>query len=82
MSTDECQVVHLVLRVPFVTRVNGSRCHPPVGAILFVGCAVGKVTIEEVMRKIWPFYGVMFAVLMLVTYLPTISLWLPHLLGL
>src|ERR1700726_3867788 len=44
-------------------------CHPPVGAILFVGCAVGKVTIEEVMRKIWPFYGVMFAVLMLVTYL-------------
>ena len=32
-------------------------CHPPVGAILFVGCAVGKVTIEQVMRKIWPFYG-------------------------
>ena len=52
-------------------------CHPPVGAILFVGCAVGKVTIEEVMRKIWPFYGVMFAVLMLVTYIPALSLWLP-----
>jgi tripartite ATP-independent transporter DctM subunit len=52
-------------------------CHPPVGAILFVGCAVGKVTIEEVMRRIWPFYGVMFAVLMLVTYFPAISLWLP-----
>src|SRR5262249_43584684 len=45
-------------------------CPPPVGAILFVGCAVGKVTIEEVMRKIWPFYAVMFAVLMLVTYIP------------
>jgi tripartite ATP-independent transporter DctM subunit len=52
-------------------------CHPPVGAILFVGCAVGKVTIEQVMRRIWPFYGVMFAVLMLVTYIPAISLWLP-----
>ena len=39
-------------------------CHPPVGSILFVGCAVGKVTIEQVMRKIWPFYGVMFVVLM------------------
>ena len=52
-------------------------CHPPVGAILFVGCAVGKVTIEQVMRKIWPFYGVMLLVLMLVTYFPTISLWLP-----
>src|ERR1700690_3555411 len=52
-------------------------CHPPVGAILFVGCAVGKVSIEQVMRTIWPFYGVMFLVLMLVTYIPAISLWLP-----
>ncbi|MBV8835276.1 MAG: TRAP transporter large permease, partial [Alphaproteobacteria bacterium] len=57
-------------------------CHPPVGAILFVGCAVGKVSIEQIMREIWPFYGVMFAVLMAVTYLPQISLWLPHYLGL
>jgi len=54
-------------------------CHPPVGAILFVGCAVGKVSIEQVMRTIWPFYGVMFVVLMLVTYLPALSLWLPAL---
>jgi tripartite ATP-independent transporter DctM subunit len=54
-------------------------CHPPVGAILFVGCAVGKVTIEQVMRTIWPFYGVMFVVLMLVTYIPALSLWLPSL---
>jgi len=57
-------------------------CHPPVGAILFVGCAVGEVTIEQVLRRIWPFYAVMFAVLMLVTYLPAISLWLPRLLRL
>ena len=57
-------------------------CHPPVGAILFVGCAVGKVTMEQVMRRIWPFYGVMFIVLMLVTYIPTISLWLPRVLSL
>src|SRR5712672_311905 len=53
-------------------------CHPPVGSILFVGCAVGKVSIEQVMRKIWPFYAVMFFVLMCVTYLPEISLWLPR----
>ena len=52
-------------------------CHPPVGAILFVGCAVGRVSIEEVMRMIWPFYAVMFTVLMLVTYVPALSLWLP-----
>jgi tripartite ATP-independent transporter DctM subunit len=57
-------------------------CHPPVGAILFVGCAVGKVSIEQVMRRIWPFYGVMLLVLILVTYIPSISLWLPKLLGL
>jgi tripartite ATP-independent transporter DctM subunit len=57
-------------------------CHPPVGAILFVGCAVGRVTIEQVVREIWPFYGVMFFVLMLVTYIPSISLWLPRLLSL
>ncbi len=57
-------------------------CHPPVGAILFVGCAVGRVTIEQVVREIWPFYGVMFLVLMLVTYLPSVSLWLPRALGL
>ena len=56
-------------------------CHPPVGAILFVGCAVGKVTLEQVMREIWPFYLVMFTVLMLVTYVPAISLWLVHLHG-
>ena len=53
-------------------------CHPPVGSILFVGCGVGGVTIEQVMRKIWPFYLVMFAVLMFVTYVPELSLWLPR----
>jgi tripartite ATP-independent transporter DctM subunit len=57
-------------------------CHPPVGAILFVGCAVGRVTIEQVVREIWPFYAVMFLVLMLVTYIPSLSLWLPRMLSL
>jgi TRAP-type C4-dicarboxylate transport system permease large subunit len=45
--------------------------------VLFVGCAIGKVKLEDVMRGIWPFYGVMFAVLMLVTFIPALSLWLP-----
>ena len=54
-------------------------CHPPVGAILFVGCAVGRVTIEQVVREIWPFYAVLCIVLVLVTYIPSISLWLPRL---
>jgi tripartite ATP-independent transporter DctM subunit len=57
-------------------------CHPPVGSIIFVGCAVGKVTMEQVVAKMLPFYAVMFVVLMLVTYIPEISLWLPRALGL
>ncbi len=55
---------------------------PPVGSVLFVGCAVGNVTLQQVMRTIWPFYGIMFVVLMLVTYIPALSLWLPRVLGL
>lgn len=52
---------------------------PPVGSVLFVGCAVGKISIGEAMRTIWPFYGASIAVLMLVTYIPAFSLWLPAL---
>ena len=50
---------------------------PPVGPTLFVGCAVGKVTMEQVSKELWPFYGAMCLALMLVTYVPAISLWLP-----
>ena len=52
---------------------------PPVGATMFVGCAVGKVTIEQVTREIWPFYLAMLVVLGLVTYVPEISLFIPSL---
>jgi tripartite ATP-independent transporter DctM subunit len=54
---------------------------PPVGTTLFVGCAIGKVSVDDVMREIWPFYYVMFTVLMLVTYIPALSLWLPKVWG-
>ena len=50
---------------------------PPVGAVLFVGAAVGKVTIEATVKALVPFYVALFLVLMLVTYIPAISLWLP-----
>ena len=52
---------------------------PPVGAVQFVACAVGKITVWEAMRSIWPFYGASIVVLGLVTYIPEISLWLPRL---
>lgn len=54
-------------------------CTPPVGAVLFVGCAVGKIGIGQAMRTIWPFYFAAFGVLLLVTYVPALSLWLPSL---
>ncbi|UHS59103.1 TRAP transporter large permease [Agrobacterium vaccinii] len=50
---------------------------PPVGGVQFVACAVGKITVWEAMRSIWPFYGAGIVVLGLVTYIPALSLWLP-----
>jgi len=50
---------------------------PPVGAVQFVACAVGKITVWQAMRSIWPFYLAGIVVLGLVTYVPAISLWLP-----
>ncbi len=52
---------------------------PPVGPTLFVGCAVGRVSIEQVSKELWPFYGAMCLALLLVTYIPALSLWLPGL---
>lgn len=53
---------------------------PPVGTVLFVGCAVGGVKMENTVRTIWPFYVVMVVTLLLVTYVPAISMFLPNLL--
>jgi tripartite ATP-independent transporter DctM subunit len=53
---------------------------PPVGPTLAVGCAIGKVTMEAVSRSILVFYVPMLIVLLLVTYLPELSLWLPRVL--
>lgn len=52
---------------------------PPVGAVLFVGAAVGKTSIEKTVKALLPFYAVLFLVLIAVTYIPALSLWLPHL---
>ncbi len=57
-------------------------CTPPVGACLFVGCAVGKLPMEVAVRTIWPFYIAIFAALMMITFIPAISLTLPRLIGL
>jgi tripartite ATP-independent transporter DctM subunit len=53
---------------------------PPVGTTQFVGCAIGGISVGEVMKTIWPFYAALLAALLLVTYVPAFSLWLPGLL--
>ena len=52
---------------------------PPVGTTQFVGCAIGGISVGEVMKSILPFYGALTATMMLVTYVPAFSLWLPSL---
>lgn len=52
---------------------------PPVGPVLFVACAVGKVSMWDATRTSLPFYSAAFAVLLVVTYVPAVSLWLPRL---
>lgn len=52
---------------------------PPVGTTQFVGCTIGEVSVGTVMKTIWPFYGGLIAALMLVTYVPAFSMWLPNL---
>lgn len=54
---------------------------PPVGSVLFVASAVSKQKIETVVRAMLPFYVMLLVVLAMVTYIPAISLWLPHALG-
>ncbi|QET02361.1 MULTISPECIES: TRAP transporter large permease [Cupriavidus] len=53
---------------------------PPVGTTQFVGCAIGGVSVGQVMKTIWPFYGALLAALLMVTYVPAFSMWLPDLL--
>jgi tripartite ATP-independent transporter DctM subunit len=50
---------------------------PPVGSVLFVGSAIGKIPIGAALRTIWPFYLASLAVVLIVVYVPALSLWLP-----
>ncbi len=54
---------------------------PPVGSVLFVGSAVGKIPVTTLTRTIWPFYLTLLAALMLISYVPALSLWLPGVLA-
>ncbi|AWB66098.1 hypothetical protein C2869_06425 [Saccharobesus litoralis] len=68
--------------IMIVLNLSIGLCSPPVGSVLFVGCAVAKTSIEKIIKPLLPLYFAMFCVLMLVTYVPAISEFLPALFGL
>lgn len=53
-------------------------CTPPVGSVLFVGCSVADLKIQQVIRPLLPLFFVMIGVLLLITYFPDLTLWLPR----
>ncbi len=53
-------------------------CTPPVGSVLFVGCSVADLKIQQVIKPLLPLFLVMIAVLLLITYFPELTLWLPR----
>ena len=64
-----------------VLNLSVGLCTPPVGAVLFIGCSVADVKIERVIKPLLPMFIIMIVCLLLVTYLPQLSMWLPALFG-
>ncbi|MCL2618804.1 MAG: TRAP transporter large permease [Defluviitaleaceae bacterium] len=54
-----------------------SLITPPVGTVLFIGCSIGKTKIESVIKPLLPYYAVMIIVLLMITFIPALSMWLP-----
>jgi len=52
---------------------------PPVGMVMYVVCALGKVSIAQFAREVWPFIIALVIALGIITYVPELSLWLPNL---
>lgn len=67
--------------VILVLNLAVGLCTPPVGSALFVGCAIGKISIEKATKALLPFYIAMFVTLLLVTYIPEIVLFIPRLIA-
>ncbi|MFR9602691.1 MAG: TRAP transporter large permease, partial [Rikenellaceae bacterium] len=67
--------------IMMVLNLSLGLCTPPVGSVLFIGCSVAGTKIENVVKPLLPMFIAMFVVLMMVTYIPAISMWLPRILG-
>jgi tripartite ATP-independent transporter DctM subunit len=65
--------------VMLILNLGIGLCTPPVGSALFVGCAIGKISIEEATKGMLPLYFMMIAVLMLITFVPQVVMFIPNL---
>jgi len=63
--------------IMMIVNLSIGLCTPPVGTCLFIGCGVGKTTIAKVTKTMLLFFGAMVAALLVITYVPQVSLWLP-----
>lgn len=68
--------------VMMVMNLSIGTITPPVGSVLFVGCSVAKLKVEDVMRRLIPYFVAIVAALLFVTFVPAFSTWLPGVLGL
>jgi len=64
-----------------IMNLNIGLCTPPVGTALFLGCSIAETTVTNIMRHILPFFASMVVTLLITTYVPEISMWLPDKLG-
>ncbi|MGQ1947917.1 TRAP transporter large permease [Geofilum sp. OHC36d9] len=64
-----------------ILNLNIGLCTPPVGSVLFIGCSVANMKIQNVIKPMIPFYIAMIVVLMIITFFPSITMFVPHLFG-
>ena len=77
----ELGIAPLHFGIMMVLNLCIGLCTPPVGSVLFVGCGIGQTSITKLVKPLLPFYVAMIFALMLVTYIPELSMWLPEFFG-
>jgi C4-dicarboxylate transporter DctM subunit len=97
METVACIIILVPVLLPILNSLGIDLLHfgivmivnlaiglvtPPVGMCLFVSCGISKVSLEDISRAAFPFIGMMLLVLLLLTYVPIITIWLPRFFGL
>ncbi len=79
IATEQLGMSPIHFGIMMVVNLCVGLCTPPVGSVLFIGCSVAKVRIEEVIKPLMPQFIAMFIVLLMVAFIPTISMFLPSL---